>query len=321
MLPIPALDIGTLFNSASAERAATDKALLASAADPGFIIVCGFPAETAGKTPAVNELLRMFREPAARRWSEQRQKIDAENRSLGRGWITTDEGHPTYNIGPDVAYGDATTNHDDLLRQATPFPPEEILPGWRVAACSYYLSMERIGNAIVRSIARGLGLAEEAMSASFSGGGSTLRLSWYRTDGSSHAMPEVRPLLLDAHKDYAFVTLLAQAGVDGLQACVPSGEWIDIPVVDGTLVVNFGKLLERWTGARLRATKHRVVSRGRERFSVPFFLEPEPDAVIRPLLAADAASFPAFRYRDHVQAASKRYAATHGATAADGRDP
>ena len=74
--------------------------------------------------------------------------------------------------------------------------------------------------------------------------------------------------------DFGFVTLLAQDGVAGLQAKNLAGEWIGVPPAEGTLVVNFGKLLERWTGGRVRATRHRVIAPGAERFSIPFFYEP-----------------------------------------------
>src|SRR6185436_18854490 len=78
-----------------------------------------------------------------------------------------------------------------------------------------------------------------------------------------------------------FVTLLAQDGVEGLQALHHAGEWIDVPPVDGTLAVNFGKLLERWTGGLVQETRHRVISPGRTRFSIPFFYEPRANAVMR----------------------------------------
>ncbi|MGT2469125.1 2OG-Fe(II) oxygenase family protein [Mesorhizobium atlanticum] len=51
--------------------------------------------------------------------------------------------------------------------------------------------------------------------------------------------------------------MLAQDGVEGLQARNLADEWIDVPPADNTLAVNFGQLLERWTAGRVRATRHR----------------------------------------------------------------
>jgi isopenicillin N synthase-like dioxygenase len=76
--------------------------------------------------------------------------------------------------------------------------------------------------------------------------------------------------------------------------------------MEGHIVVNFGKLLERWTGGRIRATEHRVLSRGRERFSVPFFYEPRADATIAPLPLPGAEQFTPFVYGDHVWASIPR---------------
>jgi isopenicillin N synthase-like dioxygenase len=82
--------------------------------------------------------------------------------------------------------------------------------------------------------------------------------------------------------DSGFVTLLAQDGVAGLQARAADGSWLDVPPREGTLAVNFGKLLESWTGGRIRATEHRVLGSAQERRSIPFFYEPRADAVIAP---------------------------------------
>jgi isopenicillin N synthase-like dioxygenase len=101
------------------------------------------------------------------------------------------------------------------------------------------------------------------------------------------------------------VTLLAQDGVPGLQARGRDGAWIDIPPIEGTLAINFGGLVERWTGGRIRATEHRVISPNRERFSIPFFYEPRVDAVIAPL--DDTADFTPFSYGDHLWAAMCRF--------------
>ena len=52
----------------------------------------------------------------------------------------------------------------------------------------------------------------------------------------------------------------------------------------GCFVVNIGDMLEIWTNGLWQSTKHRVVHRsGNLRVSVPFFYEPDLDAVIEPL--------------------------------------
>jgi 2-polyprenyl-3-methyl-5-hydroxy-6-metoxy-1,4-benzoquinol methylase len=126
--------------------------------------------------------------------------------------------------------------------------------------------MERVSTLLMRSLARGLGLPETIFDAAFAGGISTLRLIHYppRPASSFAGAPEEevwvthegerRHVTGRAHVDSGFVTLLAQDGVGGLQARRRGGDWIDVPPTEGSLAVNFGKSLERWTGRRIKAT-------------------------------------------------------------------
>jgi isopenicillin N synthase-like dioxygenase len=108
--------------------------------------------------------------------------------------------------------------------------------------------------------------------------------------------------------DSGLLTLLAQDGVAGLQAKNRSGSWIDVPAAHDSLVVNFGRLLELWTAGRIRATEHRVIGVGQERYSVPFFFEPRVDALIAPLETPPrTAAFSPFLYGDFVWAAATRF--------------
>ena len=61
-----------------------------------------------------------------------------------------------------------------------------------------------------------------------------------------------------------------------------------------SLVVNLGGELERWSNGRFKATLHCVVNEtGRERFSLPFFYEPNLDAQVAPLPSTVSAAEPA----------------------------
>jgi len=113
---------------------------------------------------------------------------------------------------------------------------------------------------------------------------------------------ERRHLTGAAHTDSGFVTVLAQDGVPGLQARARDGRWIDVPARDEALAVNFGQVLERWSSGRIRATEHRVIGAGQERFSVAFFHEARADAQIRPLPIDDPQSFEPFLYGDYLWA-------------------
>jgi isopenicillin N synthase-like dioxygenase len=312
---IPRIDISALCAGASPERAAIDAAIIAAAHGPGFMTIGGLPDEAAGAEQR-RALLRVFDLPAATTRKLWRQKFAPGHPNLYRGWFPLQNGVETYkegiDIGPDVAHGAMAVDPTDPLREATPLPPDECLPGWRAAAARYFLTMEGLARTLMHALARGLGLPETTFDATFAGGISTLRLIRYpiRPPHSMAGLPEDRLwvehgghgryMLGRAHVDSGLMTLLAQDGVPGLQARRADGAWIDVPPEEGTLAVNFGRLLERWTGGRIKATEHRVLGHGAERFSIPFFYDARADALIEPLPLAGVEPFAPFYFGDYL---------------------
>jgi isopenicillin N synthase-like dioxygenase len=309
---IPVIDIAPLFKPPSPARDAVDRAIMNAASGIGFMTVTGFPAATLLTPENRRKLFKVFNLSDAEKSQLLRWNFDPTKTNLYRGWFPLQMGTPSYkegiDMGPDLAHGAGVVDASDPLREATPLPDESMAPGWREDAAAYYTAMESTGQAVMRSVARGLGLAEDVFDEAFAGGISTLRLTRYpqREDTSGGAAFAVehggrtRNLIGGAHVDSGFVTLLAQDGVEGLQAQTHVGEWIDVPPADGTLAVNFGRLLDRWTGGRVHATMHRVLSPERERFSIPFFYEPRADAEIAPLPIEGAETFEPFLYGDYL---------------------
>jgi len=90
---------------------------------------------------------------------------------------------------------------------------------------------------------------------------------------------------LGEHTDYGTLTLLFQRGVGGLEVQTRrGGNYVPAPPIPGTILVNIGDLMQRWTEGALRATYHRVVTPlEKERQSIAFFLHPRDDLLIKPL--------------------------------------
>ena len=94
------------------------------------------------------------------------------------------------------------------------------------------------------------------------------------------------------HTDFGCLTILAQDEIGGLQVQTREGEWIDVPKLEGSFVVNVGDMLSRYTNGLLRSTPHRVINKsGKERFSCPFFFDPHTSAVVQPLTGTGKAKF------------------------------
>jgi isopenicillin N synthase-like dioxygenase len=310
---IPVVDVSPLFGDDQAAHM-VDRALLAAARHPGFLCIRGMPSEVPLGPAARARVLSIFSLSELERRSLYRRKFAPANHNVYRGWFPVQPGNLTskegIDLGGDIAYGPAVTLRDDPLREASPLPDEERLPGWHASAGIYYCAMEKVAGTLMRSLARGLGLPAGYFDDAFHHGLSTLRLIRYppRTPDelASVTDPELwvdshaarRYVVGAPHTDSGFVTLLAQDGVAGLQARAANGRWIDVPPLEGALVVNFGQVLEQWSAGRIRATEHRVLGTGLERYSIPFFYEARADATIAPLPIDSPDRFPAFEYGD-----------------------
>ena len=88
------------------------------------------------------------------------------------------------------------------------------------------------------------------------------------------------PTFSTPHTDYGAITLLATDGVPGLEVLLDSS-WVPVSAPPGGVIVQLGDMLARWTNDRYRSTPHRVVgSSGADRFSIPFFVNPDPSTMV-----------------------------------------
>ena len=322
---IPIIDVTPLFQPASPARDRVDQAIAEAASGIGFMTITGFAGAELLEAEKRHELLAIFALPEAEKAKLLRWNFDPTKKNVYRGWFPLQHGVASHkegiDMGPDITGRPSAGDAEDPLCEPTPLPRDTLLPGWRDTAAAYFLAMEETGEKLMQSLARGLGLPETIFDAAFEDGNSTLRLTRYPVRDDGVVLDEkflvehngkTRAIMGAAHIDSGFMTLLAQDGVEGLQARNHDGEWIDVPPADGTLAVNFGRLIQRWTDGRVRATLHRVIAPGRERFSIPFFYEPRVDAEITPLPLAGAAAFESFLYGDYLWDATTNFVEQKG---------
>ncbi|PVH93695.1 Clavaminate synthase-like protein [Periconia macrospinosa] len=140
---------------------------------------------------------------------------------------------------------------------------------------TYITSLTNLSTTFLTLVAESLNLPSSALHTYLSDT-HRLKLVHYPPNPSSSSTTLARVQGVGPHKDSSgWFTFLLQASpphVDGLQALNKRGDWIDVPNVPGTLVVNIGQGFEVITNGVCKATVHRVLGTRSERFSVPFFL-------------------------------------------------
>jgi isopenicillin N synthase-like dioxygenase len=162
------------------------------------------------------------------------------------------------------------------------------IPGFRPQAMAYYDAVTVVGQRLFRAFAMTLGLPIDFFEQRTRKSPSILRLLHYPPND----LPMDNDNLgIGAHSDFECFTILHQGG-PGLQVMNADDEWVAAPPIDGTFIVNIGDMLEGWTNGRFKATQHRVVNTGRERYSMPLFFAADYHTVVEPLPAFVSAENP-----------------------------
>ncbi|MDP9168085.1 MAG: isopenicillin N synthase family oxygenase [Actinomycetota bacterium] len=171
------------------------------------------------------------------------------------------------------------------------------LPGFAEAVTDYYEAVLEVGHLLLRAFAVALGEDPDVFTQHATKTPSQLRLVHYPHN------PDARDGLgIGAHTDYECFTLLKPTA-PGLEVLNGAGEWIDVPPVPGTFVVNIGDLLELWTNGAFVATSHRVRRVVEERYSFPLFFNVDYDTEVKPLpqyASAAAGERPALKAGEHL---------------------
>ncbi len=103
--------------------------------------------------------------------------------------------------------------------------------------------------------------------------------------------PEPGAIRAAAHDDINLITLLLAGSAPGLEAQDRAANWHRVPCDPGMMAINVGDMLQMASGGYYPSTTHRVVNppaqRNVARFSMPMFLHPRPDVVLKPGTTAE----------------------------------
>ena len=175
-------------------------------------------------------------------------------------------------------------------------------PGFRDVVHAYFARTYGVGTTLLELLAEGLGQPTDFFTRHYRHNLAQLRLLRYAQIDD----PDVK-LLARSHCDTGVITVLAQDDTGGLEVLNKAGDWIAAPPLRGSYVVNIGNTLQFWTGGRFSSTNHRVANRGGvPRFSIPFFMTPDYDTVVRPIGIPDETSAPTFHVGAEMAATYRR---------------
>lgn len=161
--------------------------------------------------------------------------------------------------------------------------PDEV-PGFQDYGYDLYCALDDLGSRVLGALALHLGLPKRFFDDKTDHGNSILRALHYPPIGDD-SLPNLRA---GAHEDINLITLLVGASDAGLEILTRDGEWLLVSPGGDTIVVNIGDMLQRLTNHVFPSTTHRVTNPPGEagrasRYSMPFFLHPNPDVVLDPL--------------------------------------
>ncbi|MEU6067440.1 2-oxoglutarate and iron-dependent oxygenase domain-containing protein [Streptomyces sp. NPDC047082] len=280
---LPVIDISR-FRDPGTDRDAFLAELRAAAHEVGFFYVTGHGVPSSVRDEALHVARAFFALP-----EERRLEIENLNSPQFRGYTragteytaASADWREQIDIGPERAAVEVGPGDPDYLRLVGPNQWPSALPELRDIVLRWQTEALRVSREVLRALAAALGQDEGYFD------------QWFDDEAAVHVkIVHYPPRPADdadqgvgAHKDYGYLALLQQDEVGGLQVQREDGCWIDAVPLPDAFVFNIGEMLEIATQGYLKATQHRVVSpqSGVSRYSIPFFLGPRLDAVVKAL--------------------------------------
>lgn len=288
----PVIDLTAWRHGDAAARAAiaqqVDHALTAS----GFLLVTGHGIDPA-LTAAVREGTRTFFHSAT--------EVKHPYRSLPGtpGWNPPGIEANGYASGaetpPDLKESLTFGSPDDgavIIGAGGPEPctnvyPAEV-PELATVVPAYLHAARALTDDLLELMADALGAPRTTFTSQSNDAPYSMMVTWYPSYGVV-GDPAPDQFRIGPHTDFGTITVLdRQRGVRGLQVQGLDGAWIDAPHVPGSLTINIGDLMARWTGGRWRSNMHRSLpptadAADEELISLVFFMEADMEALITPL--------------------------------------
>ena len=318
LLTVPILDIAPYRRGTAATKAQLVAEVDRACRDIGFLVITGHdvPLSLIARVEATSR--RFFELPLAAKQALKRPKDDQvrgysavgnEGLSYSLGKKAPGDLKESFSVGPinpaDDPYFNGPAAGPHFAPNLWPMQIADFRDSWS----EYFESMTALAADLMRIFALGLNLPEHFFDDKIDRHISMFRVLSYP---NQIERPEPGQLRAGAHSDYGSLTILKiEDRPGGLEVCNQAGDWVSVPVVPNSFVVNIGDLMMQWTNDQWISTLHRVANPPRERAtdslrqSLVYFHQPNYDAMVECLPSCLApgenAKYPPISSGDHLR--------------------
>ena len=290
LLQVPVIDLAPYFEGTPEGRAGVARQLDDACRSIGFLVITnhGVPVDLIERVSAVSRAF--FALPLA-----EKRKVDRPRFDAVRGYSAVSEEGLSYSL-EEAAPGDLKESFsigpanvpDDDYHQGPAAGPHFVanayptIAEFRESWDAYFEVMSDLSRSLMRIFALALDLPEHFFDARIDKHISMFRVLSYPPQTEA---PLPNQLRAGAHSDYGSLTIVRPDDT-GLQVLNKVGDWVDVPMIEGSLVVNIGDLMMQWTNDQWISTVHRVVNPPADkastnrRQSLVFFHQPNYDAMV-----------------------------------------
>ena len=293
LLTVPIIDISPLYGGSPDAVAALAESVDKACRDIGFLVITGHRVPASLIERVERSSRQFFELPVAEKMMLKRPKDDQV-----RGYSAVGDEGLSYSLGKkapgdlkeSITIGPIDPPDTPYFRgpEAGPhFAPNlwpQQIPDFQASWSEYFETMSQLSADLMRIFALALRLPADFFTDKIDRHISMFRVLSYPNQETE---PEPGQLRAGAHSDYGSLTIVKiEDRPGGLQVQNKAGEWVDVPAVPGSFVVNIGDLMMQWTNDLWISTLHRVVNPPREqagdslRQSLVFFHQPNYDAMV-----------------------------------------
>jgi len=293
LLAVPVIDIGPYRLGTPGGKAAVATAVGQACRDIGFLVITGHGVSEDLIHRTETTARQFFDLSLAEKMALKRPKDDQvrgysavgdEGLSYSLDEVTPGDLKESFTIGPvdppDTPYFTGAAAGPHFAPNLWPSRVPDFRASWSI----YFVTMSELSALLMRIFAQALELPEDFFEDKIDRHISMFRVLRYPEQLEA---PKPGQLRAGAHSDYGSLTILKiEDKPGGLQVMNKAGQWVDVPVIPGSFVVNIGDLMMQWTNDRWISTLHRVVNPPRDkasdsrRQSLVYFHQPNYDAMV-----------------------------------------